>query len=67
MKKMFTVYNLMTNEALSFSHFGAAAQHVIKTLDKMAKICPAALQDVREENDGIIFEIWEGAQLIMRK
>lgn len=66
-KKMFTVYNLLSGEALTFSHFGAAAKHVIKTLDSMEKNCPAALQDVREENNGIVFEIWQGAQLIMRK
>ena len=64
---MFTVYNLLSGEALTFSHFGAAAQHVIKTLDNMEKNCPAALQDAQAENNGIIFEIWEGACLIMRK
>jgi len=64
---MFTVYNLLSGETLSFSHFGAAAKHVIKALDNMEKNCPAALQNAREENNGIVFEIWEGACLIMRK
>jgi hypothetical protein len=64
---MFTVYNLLSGEALTFSHFGAAAKHVIKALDNMAKNCPMALLDAREENDGVVFEIWEGSQIIMRK
>ena len=64
---MFTVYNLLSGETLTFSHFGAAAQYVIKALDNMEKNCPMALQDARIENDGIVFEIWEGACLIMRK
>lgn len=64
---MFTVYNLLSSETLTFSHFGAAAQYVIKTLDKMEKNCPMALLDAREENNGIIFEIWEGSSLIMTK
>jgi len=64
---MFTVYNLLSGETLTFSHFGAAAKHVIKALDNMEKNCPMALLDAREENDGAVFEIWEGAQIIMRK
>jgi len=64
---MFTVYNLMTEECLSFKHFGAACQYVIKTLQKMEKECPGAVYDVRQENGGFIFEIWENGALILQK
>ena len=64
---MCTVYNLMSDECLSFKHFGAACQYVIRTLQKMEKECPGALDDVRRENNGFTFEIWEDGALVLLK
>lgn len=64
---MFTTYNLMTEECLSFKHYGAACVYIIKTMQKMEKECPGAVYDVRRENGGFIFEIWENGALILQK